>query len=244
MTCWLLRARGRVALAVSLAFSVFSIPAGAQNLDSGYCQLAPITDTRVGFAGREIVREVVVELGQRVARDDVLVRLDPAGLPARLDRARAELRQAERAMDRANALEGVLVAEERDQRETDLAVRRATLREIELEMQRLTLRAPHGGVVVEIMAREGEILEDSIAMRIVELSRLLVEADLPLGRFRSFEPGDILRLASDTEGETEARITVVDPLADLASRSFRIQAELDNPDGLYTAGTTCVLMDW
>ena len=89
MTCWLLRARGRVALAVSLAFSVFSIPAGAQNLDSGYCQLAPITDTRVGFAGREIVREVVVELGQRVARDDVLVRLDPAGLPARLDRARA-----------------------------------------------------------------------------------------------------------------------------------------------------------
>ena len=106
MTCWLLRARGRVALAVSLAFSVFSIPAGAQNLDSGYCQLAPITDTRVGFAGREIVREVVVELGQRVARDDVLVRLDPAGLPARLDRARAELRQAERAMDRANALEG------------------------------------------------------------------------------------------------------------------------------------------
>ena len=95
MTCWLLRARGRSGSGREPGVFGLSIPAGAQNLDSGYCQLAPITDTRVGFAGREIVR-VVVELGQRVARDDVLVRLDPAGLPARLDRARAELRQAER----------------------------------------------------------------------------------------------------------------------------------------------------
>lgn len=243
MTYWFSRARARVAMAMGLAVSALAIPAGAQDLDSGYCQLGPITDTRVGFAGREIVRDVAVELGQRVVRDDVLVRLDPAGLPARLERARAELRQAERAMERANALEGVLVAEERDQRETDLAVRRATLLEIELEMERLTLRAPHDGIVVEIMAREGELLEDSVAMRIVELSRLLVEADLPLGRFGSFEPGQILRLATETGGEAAARVTFVDPLVDLASRSFRIRAELDNPVGLYTPGTTCVFLD-
>lgn len=243
MICWFSRGRTRAALAVGLTLSALATPIGAQNLDSVYCQLAPITDTRVGFAGREIVREVAVELGQRVSRDDVLVRLDLAGLPARLDRARAELRQAARAMERANALEGVLVVEERDQRETDLAVRRATMLEIELEMQRLTLRAPHSGVVVEIMAREGELLEDSVAIRIVELSRLLVEADLPLGRFGSFEPGQILRLETETAGEATARITFVDPLADLASRSFRIRAELDNLDGRYTPGTTCLLLE-
>jgi len=243
MTCWFSRGRARVALIVGLTLSALSVPAGAQDLDGGYCQLAPITDTHVGFAGREIVREVAVVLGQRVARDDVLVRLDPAGLPARLERARAELRQAERAMERANALEGVLVAEERDQRETDLAVRRATLLEIELEMQRLTLRAPHSGIIVEIMAREGELLEDSVAMRVVELSRLLVEADMPLVRFGSFELDQILRLETDTGGEAEARITFVDPLADLASRSFRIRAELDNDERRHTPGTTCILLD-
>lgn len=243
MTCWCSRARARVALAMGLALSALAIPAGAQDLDNGYCQLAPITDTRVGFAGREIVREVAVDLGQRVARNDVLVRLDPAGLPARLERARAELRQAERAMDRANALEGVLVAEERDQRETDLAVRRATMLEIELEMQRLTLRAPHDGIVVEIMAREGELLEDSVAVRIVELSRLVVEADVPLGRFGNFEQGQLLRLGTETGGDAEARITFVDPLVDLASRSFRMRAELDNSDWRHTPGTTCILID-
>ena len=243
MTCWFSRGRAKLALIVGLTLSALSAPAGAQDLDSGYCQLAPITDTRVGFAGREIVREVAVVLGQRVARSDVLVRLDPAGLPARRDRARAELLQAERAMDRANALEGVLVAEERDQRATDLAVRRATMREIELEIQRLTLRAPHDGIVVEIMAREGELLEDSVAVRIVELSRLLVEADLPFGRFASFESGQIVQLVTETGGNAEASITFVDPLVDLASRSFRIRAELDNPDGLFTPGTTCVLLE-
>lgn len=243
MTCWFSRGRAKAVLIVGLTLSAFANPAGAQDLDSGYCQLAPITDTRVGFAGREIVREVAVELGQRVARDDVLVRLDPAGLPARLERARAELRQAERAMERANALEGVLVAEERDQRETDLAVRRATLLEIELEMQRLTLRAPHSGIIVEIMAREGELLEDSVAIRVVELSRLLVEADMPLVRFGSFELDQILRLETDTGGEAEARITFVDPLADLASRSFRIRAELDNDERRHMPGTTCILLD-
>ena len=242
MTCWFSRGQAKTTLAIGLTLWAWTAAAVAQDLDNGYCQLAPITDTRVGFAGREIVREVSVELGQPVARGDVLVRLDPAGLPARLERARAELRQAERAMERANALEGVLVEEERDQRETDLAVRRATMLEIELEMQRLNLRAPHDGIVVEIMAREGELLEDSVAVRVVELSRLLVEADVPLGRFGNFEQGQLLRLGTETGGYAEARITFVDPLVDLASQSFRMRAELDNSDRRHTPGTTCILI--
>ncbi len=243
MTCWFLRGKARIAWALGLALWVCSTAAIAQDLDSGYCQLGPISDTRVGFAGREIVREVAVELGESVARDDVMVRLDPAGLPARFDRARAELGQAVRAMDRANTLEGVLVAEERDQRETDLAVRRGTMLEIELEMQRLTLRAPHDGIVVEIMAREGELLEDSVAVRIVELSRLLVEADLPLGQFANFNPGQIVQLETETGGDAEALVTFVDPMVDLASRSFRVRAELDNSDRRHMPGTTCILID-
>ena len=243
MTYWFSLVQARSFFTACFLLWVCSAAAGAQDFYSGYCQLAPITDTRVGFAGREIVNEVAVDLGQQVAHGDVLVRLDPAGLPARLDRARAELRQAERAMERADALAGVLVAEERDRRETDLAVRQAQMREIELEIQRLTLRAPHDGIVVEIMAREGELLEDSVAVRIVDLNRLLIEADLPLARLSTLEQGQIINLSTATGGAAEASIIFVDPLVDLASRSFRILAELDNHDQRHIPGTTCNLVD-
>ena len=117
------------------------------------------------------------------------------------------------------------------------------MREIELEIQRLTLRAPHDGIVVEIMAREGELLEDSVAVRIVDLNRLLIEADLPLARLSTLEQGQIINLSTATGGAAEASIIFVDPLVDLASRSFRILAELDNRDQRHIPGTTCNLVD-
>ena len=225
--------------------SLFALSLGAsvhaEDWSTEYCLLAPIKDTSVAFSGREIVKDVAVELGQRIQEGDVLMQLDTAGLPARLDRSLAELQQAERAMNRADQLAGVMIAEEREQRGTELAVRQAAVREIELEIERLTIRAPHEGIVVEILAEEGELLEENTAVRIVRLESLLVEIDMPSDRFGQYKPGQELVLTTERGTLAIATINFIDPIIDLASQSFRINAVLDNQGGAFIAGTSCSL---
>jgi multidrug efflux pump subunit AcrA (membrane-fusion protein) len=50
-----------------------------------------------------------------------------------------------------------------------------------------------------------------------------------------------LNLTTETGGNANARISFIDPLIDLASRSFRIRAELENSEGAHSPGTTCTL---
>ena len=142
------------------SYSHLASPLAAQEWDSGYCLLAPIKDTNLSFSGRELVQEVSVQLGQEVHAGEIVMRLEGAGMPARYDRSLAELQHAQRAMERADLLGRVMIAEDRDQREMELAVKAASAREIELELERLNLRAPHDGIVVLISVQEGEMLED------------------------------------------------------------------------------------
>lgn len=237
MSFW--RSPGRI----SAVLACFALPSAAQEWDGGYCVLSPIKDTNLSFSGRELVSEVSVRLGQTVRKGDIVMHLDGAGLPARYERSLAELEQAKRAMERAELLGRVMTAEDRDQRETDLAVRTAAAREIELELERLKLRAPHDGIVVSISVSEGEMLEDSAALRIVDLSQLLVELDVPSVRFGDFAADQEIDIRGDSGQVVSAKIVFVDPIIDLASKSFRINAILNNSEGKFIAGTACQLVN-
>jgi RND family efflux transporter MFP subunit len=230
-----------VRTSVLLAF--LTSPLAAQDWDSGYCLLAPIKDTNLSFSGRELVKEVSVQLGQEVHAGEIVMRLDGAGMPARYERSLAELQHAERAMERADLLGRVMIAEERDQREMELAVKAASAREMELELERLNLRAPHDGIVVSIAVQEGEMLEDSAAMRIINLSQLLVEIDVPSDRFGQFDAGQEVRIRTESGAVVAATVVFADPIIDLASKSFRVNAVLENADREFVAGTSCTLID-
>ena len=76
-------------------------------------------------------------------------------------------------------------------------------------------------------------------MRLVFLETLRVEMDFPLTAFGQYRVGDTLSIAVDGVTQRDATITFVDPLIDLASRTFRVQAHLPNEDGKFTAGMEC-----
>jgi multidrug efflux pump subunit AcrA (membrane-fusion protein) len=124
-----------------------------------------------------------------------------------------------------------------------LAVKAASSREIELELERLNLRAPHDGIVVSIEVQKGEMLEDSAAIRIVNLSQLLVEIDVPSKRFGQFNAGQEVSIRTEGGAIVSAKVTFADPIIDLASKSFRVNAVLENTDREFVAGTSCNLID-
>ena len=169
----------------------------------------------------------------------MLLRFASGGLPAQIEEARAEMEYARSNVERAKELDRVLTRAERDERDTQFAVKSARLRQLELELSDHIIVAPHDGIVVDASLSVGEVSGDDPAMRLVFLETLRVEMDFPLTAFGQYRVGDTLSIAVDGVTQRDATITFVDPLIDLASRTFRVQAHLPNEDGKFTAGMEC-----
>ena len=80
-------------------------------------------------------------------------------------------------------------------------------------------------------------------MRIVNLSQLLVEIDVPYDRFGQFEAGQEVSIRTESGAIVSATVAFADPIIDLASKSFRVHAVLENADREFVAGTSCTLID-
>ena len=237
MTLW--RSHGVFSLLVLTFFGGMSTLVAAQGEDESYCLLAPLNDTALGLPGRKILADKSADLGDAVKKGDVLLQFASGGLPAQIEEARAEMEYARSNFERAKELDRVLTRAERDERDTQFAVKSARLRQLELELSDHVIVAPHDGIVVDAPLSVGEVSGDDPAMRLVFLETLRVEIDFPLTAFGQHRVGDTLSIAVDGVTQRDATITFVDPLIDLASRTFRVQATLPNEDGKFTAGMEC-----
>ena len=222
-------------------FFILSVNTAVAQDDSGYCLLSPIRDTALSIAGREVVSERLVDLGDQVMQGDVLMRFDSGGLEGRIKRGWIEQQAAERAQARAAQLSNVLTDQELDERLTELAVRTAALQELEMEALRFNLRAPHSGIVVGVVSNVGELIESQAAVRVVNLDELLASIDVPAARFGEFELDQIIMITSGGI-DIGAKVNFVDPLIDLASQSFRLHAVLPNAERLFVAGAVCSMI--
>ena len=242
MTFWLSRAAARAVLC--LALGAFASPLSAQDFsyEAERCRLAPWKDSALSSAGRERVSERLVSRGDVVRAGDVLLRFFSGGLAARQERASAESQLAKLKLDRLKRLGSVVTPAELDEARIELLLREADMRELLLEAEGFELRAPHDGVVIETQVDVGEVVEDGAAIRLVQTSRLRAEFDLPLSYLGAFTPGQTIELADEAGQTRAARVIFVDPLIDVASRSFRLHAEVDNVARDWVAGALCRLV--
>lgn len=207
------------------------------------CVLMPWRDTSLSSAGRELVTERLVSRGDRVEQGDVLIRFFEGGLEAKRQRALAELDLARLSLTRIERLDGVVTSAERDEAQVEVRLREADVRELSLEAERFVIRAPHNGIVIDTPVNVGEALDEDAAMRVVDVNRLRAEFDLPLRYLGVFERGDEIAVADESDRSRIGSVIFVDPVVDIASRSFRLHALIDNPGEDWIAGSLCSLVD-
>jgi cobalt-zinc-cadmium efflux system membrane fusion protein len=136
-----------------------------------------------------------------------------------------------------------LEAAEADARAANAEVERASLRLANLappgshiEGQRLVLRAPLGGVVVDRQANPGtEVRPDAASPLFVisDLRRLWLKIDLPEKDAAQAKPGTTVNFSVEAyPGENfSARIEQVGAMVDTTTRRIPVRAEVDNADG-------------
>ncbi|MGY6710153.1 MAG: efflux RND transporter periplasmic adaptor subunit [Rhizobiaceae bacterium] len=185
-----------------------------------------------------IVEEVVSQ-GTRVESGDVLAQLSSDDREARLARAEAQLATAERDFRAAEQLaeRGVGPEAEAQARRSQLEAARAELRAIELEIGNTTLRAPISGTVNQIVAETGAyVSQGGEVLEIVDNDPLVAVVHVQQAQIPNVREGASARVKFIGGEEKEGSIRFVSPIADAATRTFRVEIEIENPDRELPAG--------
>ena len=218
--------------------------------------VAPIDFVRVipKVSGR--VANVLVDEGDRVAKDMVLMKLDPFDYEQAFDNAVALKRQAEAGFEKSrrdyenmtglyykksdsqqnyqDALTAFNLARyQYDQAEAGVRIARQNLAECQI-------RTPIKGIVTHKIPNQGELVGQDIAFVIEDMDIIKVEIDLPEEAYSLISCGNPAKVTADaTGGEAfEGSVTRINPTVDPLSRTFKVTVTVRNPDLKLRTGMT------
>lgn len=260
----LLGAAVTLVLALNTSFSRAEESGGFDGL------IEPRMVVKVGSAVRGVLVKVVVDRGDMVKKGQVLATLQSDVERATMELARVrsenkaaikgkqeELQFAKRNQERRKDLydQRALPYNEWDEVVTKKilaehglaeARERQILGKLELNqatavVNRLTIRSPLTGVVVDRYLSPGEYVEDQPIMQLAQIDPLYVEVILPVSKLGSVKEGmqATIRPEMPVGGDYTARVKIVDKVVDAASGTFGVRLELPNPGYKLPAGLKC-----
>ena len=260
---------GKLLLSASILVFGVVFAVGAKDLD---CVIEASEEADVSSSVRGVMSAVDVKRGDWVKKGQVLARIESSVEQAAVDlaRARAEttkmvqarqtrLNLANKRLRRVRDLKKnkAVASQDLDEAETEQALATIELEQAreqhlisKLELARSekmlalrTILSPINGVVVEIFASAGELVEDTPIMRIAQTDPLHVEAIVPVDHFGSIKRGDVYLVSPEEPigGRFEAEVSMVESIIDARSGTFGIRLVLENEDRALPAGLRCKL---
>lgn len=178
--------------------------------------------------------------GQLVQGGQILVQLNDAPEQAERIRLRAQLRNAERMLERARTLvaQKVGTQEQLDEAVAVHDMAQGDLQRIEAVIAQKVIRAPFAGIVGIRRVHQGQHLSaGEVVASLVDASSMHVNFALDEQARPQLQVGQTVALRIDAwpERTFTARLSAIDPLIDSA-RMIQLQASLPNPEGLLQAG--------
>jgi RND family efflux transporter MFP subunit len=248
-------------------FLSFITSAGAAEFDG---VIEPYMIVKVGSSVYGILETVNVDRGDFVRKGQVLATLQSGVEKATMEaaRVRAEMEATVKAkqanldfyvrkkrMNEELYKKEVLPFSQMDEIETNRILAENQLQEAlenkrlaELEykrtvevVNRMTIRSPINGVVVERILSPGEYIENQSVMKLAQINPLNVEVILPVNQLRSIKVGMHAKVIPEAPigGEYVAEVKIVDRVIDAASGTFGVRLELPNPNHRLPAGLKC-----
>lgn len=211
------------------------------------------------------VKTVKVEEGERVEADELLAefdhdmqqvvvelgKLEIKREKMRLGESEIQLEKMQEALA-ADAVQQWEVRKKKLQRDgAEVALDRARQNQEleEVKLDRYYVHAPFGGYIHRIEVDDGTSLrQGDPILSLVSLDPLEAELHLPVELYSEMKPGQQYRLQAERaivprlKQPLVGTVTMVDPLIDSASQTFRCVFEIENPDHKLPAGFPVYLM--
>jgi len=194
---------------------------------------------RPEIAGR--IAQIAFQEGQRVARGQVLVRLDDSVQRADVERARANLTLSKSKHERAIDLrqKGFISSQAKDEAENTLKVAQADLAVVAARLAKTEIAAPFGGIIGLRMVSVGDyVKEGQDIVNLEEVDPLKVDFRVPEMFLSQVRSGQVLQITLDAlPGRTwPGQVFAINPLVDANGRAIAIRATVPNADGRLRPG--------
>lgn len=217
--------------------------------------LRPIRQAQLSSQVNGRIEDMRAKPGERVAAGAVLAQIDVQTLTLELAQARsnaaatrAQLALAELQLERVQTLvdRGVTTASSLDEAESNVTGLRASVSAqddqvagAELRLANATILAPFDGIISARTAEPGQYVGlGTPLMTIVDLTRVEMQANAPVGTGSALAPGQSVAIKVDGLGTRvfEGIVTRINPVAEEGTRTIPVYVTIDNADGLLLGG--------
>ena len=194
---------------------------------------------RPEVAGR--INAIRFQEGQRVAKGDTLITLDPAINDAEVLQARANLTLAKSKFDRSVDLakSNFISGQAKDEAENNFKVAQAAVTLAEAKLAKTTIKAPFSGIIGLRSVSVGDyVKEGADIVNLESIDTLKVDLKVPEVFMTQIKVGQPLSVVLDAMGgkSYEGRVIAVNPLLDAAGRAVVIRAQVRNADAALRPG--------
>lgn len=199
--------------------------------------LEPLERVQVAARVEGPITEVKVDLGDRVAREQVLASIRPVDYRARASELEAALTQATNDVKRLEGLAGVATAEELEQARTRLAEAKAQRQLASRQLTDTTVRAPFAGAIAARHVAPGTYVKPGTPLfDLVADDRLRLTLEVPERYAALVQVGTAVKIALKDElasdpaeklpvaGAAMAAVTRVSPVVSSMTRTFTVEA--------------------
>ena len=190
------------------------------------------------------VIEIGAERGARVKKGQVIVKLALDDRQARLDEAQALVRHRQMDFEAGRQLTEKGFRPEFKHAESRAALEssKALLARIDLDIQRTQIRAPFDGVLEQRVVEVGDYVKDGNPIAVVvDLSPAVVMAQISEREVGQIRVGQIGSARLVTGGIVEGIVRYVGTVSDAATRTFKVELEVANPEARIVEGVTAEL---
>jgi membrane fusion protein (multidrug efflux system) len=194
--------------------------------------LAPNETAQIRAEISGLVRAVLFDEGQKVTKDQVLLRIDDAELRAQLSQADARFRLAELNLKRSENLAEArsLSQAEADRTRSDYASAEAELQLLRVRLAKMEIKAPFDGIVGARTISPGDYVTAATAITTLDdLSRLKIDFQVPERFVAKVGPGSSFAVRAQTpagEIRAEGEVYFASSVIDRSTRSSQVKGYL------------------
>lgn len=194
---------------------------------------------RPEIAGR--IAKIGFREGERVAKGQLLVKLDDSVQQADLDKARANFTLSKTKFDRTGDLrmQGFVSGQALEEAENNLKVAKAESELMQARLSKTALNAPFTGTIgLRVVSVGDYVKEGQDLVNLESLDPLKVDFRVPELALSQVKDGQTLQVSLDAMPDRvyDGRVFAINPLIDANGRAIVIRAQVQNKDGTLRPG--------
>ena len=180
---------------------------------------------------------LTVKAGQKVAKGQILGRVDDAGMSQQIAGLENQYALAKTTFERQKNLWDKKIGSEIQflQAQTQMVAAQKGVAQMKAQLAKTVIRAPFSGTIDEVFVEKGQVVAPSIQglLRIVNLGSMYVSTSVPETYIGKLKLGDQVDVFLASLNKTyKGKVRQVGNFINPNNRSFGIEVSLPNPDNL------------